>query len=182
MHGCCNDTCVGQVERVWSREVPVQQAAERHREAKAKSENRGNQVGADGEGHPGQGVKRTGLHQDRRAHWIERRLLHDTAAQDCWDYNVFDAQSTYLQSDGIERLLLLRIPHKNQPPGTKRRQVFVATGSIDGTPDAGRTWYDQSKKVLEAAGFLSLSGNKAFSICLDLMDQRLSRTRMSMIS
>ena len=35
------------------------------------------------------------------------------AGQDGWDYNVFDAQSVYLQSDGIERLLLLlRMPHK----------------------------------------------------------------------
>ena len=50
------------------------------------------------------------------------------AAQNGWDYNVFDAQSTYFQSDGIERLLLLRMPHKNPPPGTKPGQVFVATG------------------------------------------------------
>ena len=74
------------------------------------------------------------------------------AAQDDWDYNVLDAQSAYLQSDGIERLLLLRMPHKNPPPGTKPGQVFVATGSICGTRDAGRASYEHSKKVLEAAG------------------------------
>ena len=67
---------------------------------------------------------------------------------------MFDAQSAYLQSDGIERLLLLRMPHKNPPPGTKPGQVFVATGSIYGTRDAGRAWYEHSKKVLEAAGFV----------------------------
>ena len=50
------------------------------------------------------------------------------AAQSGWDYSVFDAQSAYLQSDGIERLLLLRMPHKNPPLGTKPGQVFVATG------------------------------------------------------
>ena len=33
------------------------------------------------------------------------------AAQSGWDYSVFDAQSAYLQSDGIKRLLLLRMPH-----------------------------------------------------------------------
>ena len=33
-------------------------------------------------------------------------------AQDGWDCIVFDAQSAYLQSEGIERLLLLRMPHK----------------------------------------------------------------------
>ena len=76
------------------------------------------------------------------------------AAQSGWDYSVFDAQSAYLQSDGIKRLLLLRMPHKNPPPGTKPGQVFVATGSIYGTRDAGRAWYEHSKKVLEAAGFV----------------------------
>ena len=52
------------------------------------------------------------------------------AAQSGWDHSVFDAQSAYLQSDGIERQLLLRMLHKNPPPGTKPGQVFVATGSI----------------------------------------------------
>ena len=68
--------------------------------------------------------------------------------------NVFDAQSAYLQSDGIERLLLFRMPHKNPPPGTKPGQVFVASGSICGTRDAGRAWYEHSKNVLEAGGFV----------------------------
>ena len=76
------------------------------------------------------------------------------ASQSGWDYSVFDAQSAYLQSDGIKRLLLLRMPHKNPPPGTKPGQVFVATGSIYGTRDALRAWFEHSKKVLEAAGFL----------------------------
>ena len=62
------------------------------------------------------------------------------AAQSGWDYSVFDAQSAYLQSDGIEGLLLLRMPQKNPPPGTKPGQVFVATGSIYGMRDAGRAW------------------------------------------
>ena len=75
------------------------------------------------------------------------------SAQSGWDYSVFDAQSAYLQSDGIKRLLLLRMPHNNPPLGTKPGQVFVATGSIYGTRDAGRAWYEHSKKVLEAAGF-----------------------------
>ena len=52
------------------------------------------------------------------------------ASQSGWDYSVFDAQSAYLQSDGIKRLLLLRVPHKTPPPGTRPGQVFVATGSI----------------------------------------------------
>ena len=76
------------------------------------------------------------------------------AAQSGWGCSVFDAQSAYLQSDGIERLLLLRMPHNNPPLGTKPGQVFVATGSIYGTRDAGRAWYEHSKKVLEAAVFV----------------------------
>ena len=70
------------------------------------------------------------------------------AAQDGWDFNVFDAQSAYSQSDGIERLFLLRMPHKNPHPGTKPGLVFVATGSIHGTRDPGRSWYEYSKNVL----------------------------------
>ena len=46
------------------------------------------------------------------------------------------------------------MPHKNPLPGTKPGQVFVATGSIYRTRDAGRAWYEHSKKVLEAAGFM----------------------------
>ena len=67
------------------------------------------------------------------------------AAQSGWDYSVFDAQSTYFQSDGIKRLLLLRMPHENPPPGTKPGQVFVATGSIYGTRDAGRAGFAESR-------------------------------------
>ena len=67
---------------------------------------------------------------------------------------MFHAQSAYLQSDGIKRLLLLRMPHKNPPSETKPGQVFVATDSIYGTGDAGRAWLELSKQVLEAAGFV----------------------------
>ena len=67
-----------------------------------------------------------------------------TAAQRGWDCNVFDAQSANLQPGGIERLLLLRMLHKNPPAGTKLGQVFRATGSIRGTRDAGRAWYELS--------------------------------------
>ena len=41
-----------------------------------------------------------------------------------------------------------------EPPGTKPGQVFVASGSIYGTRDAGRAWYEHSKQMLEAAGFV----------------------------
>ena len=37
------------------------------------------------------------------------------------------------------------MPHKNPPLGTKPGQVFVATGSIYGTIDAGRAWYEHKE-------------------------------------
>ena len=153
--------------RVWSHQVFVQKAAERHHEAKPKSEVCGDQKGADGEGHPGQarlqgqvccarvtvdkGHIRTGAPTGSTDAFF---ITLAAAAKVGLDYNGFDAQSAYLQPDGIERLLLLRMPHKNQPLATKPGQVFVATGSMCGTWDAGHAWYDHSKKVLDAAGFV----------------------------
>ena len=139
--GRCDGSRKGQVERVQSHEVPVQEAAERHHEAKPRPENRGN--------HPGQARLQSstvvqGCQEDKSyirtdAPTGSRDAFFMTlsaAAQIGWDYSVFDAQSAYLQSDGIERLLLLRMPHKNPPAGTKPGQVFVAAGSIYGARDA----------------------------------------------
>ena len=72
------------------------------------------------------------------------------AAQDGWRYNVFDAPSAYLQSDGVERLLLLRMPHKNLPPGRNQGKCFVATVSIYGTQDAGRLVRAQQRPCAQA--------------------------------
>ena len=83
------------------------------------------------------------------------------AAQDGRDYNVFDgqsvSQSVYLQSDGIERLLLLRMANEDPPLGTKPGQVFATTGSINGTRNAGRAGDEHSNEVLEAGGFQCIS-------------------------
>ena len=51
------------------------------------------------------------------------------ASQSGWDCIVLDAQSAYLQSDGIERLLLLRMLHKNPPPCVVRAQQESVRGS-----------------------------------------------------
>ena len=101
-------------------------AAGRHHEAKPKPEDCGNQVGALTE-RVIQGK------QDYKARLVVQGCQEDkgyirtdaltgsrdaffmslaAAAQDGWDHNVFDARSASLQSDGIERLLLLRMPHK----------------------------------------------------------------------
>ena len=75
-------------------------------------------------------------------------------SQKGWKVTSFDAQSAYLQSDGISRLLLIRMPWQNPPPGTQPGQVLVATGSIYGTCDAGRGWYLYSKEVFKSEGCL----------------------------
>ena len=149
-------------------------------------------MGADGEGHPKQArlqgqISRARVSRGTRGYTgpmrprdRETRFFMTLSAVN----NVFDAQSAYLQSDGIERLLLLRIPYKKNPPlGTKPGQVFVATGSIHGTRDAGCAWYEHSKQVLEAAGCRGVeSGTRPSLPAWTPMDSMLSRTRMSMIS
>ena len=76
-------------------EVSVQEAAERHQEAKPRSQDRGNQMDDYGEGHPGQArqqgpvgcarvSRRQGAHQDRCAHYAFFMTL-STAAQDGWE-------------------------------------------------------------------------------------------------
>ena len=75
---------------------------------------------------------------------------------------MFDAQSACLQSDGIRRLFLLRMPHKNPPPGKKPGQMFVETVAFSGTRNAGRAWYEHSKKVLEAACFVESRQEQGF--------------------
>ena len=105
------------------------------------------------------------------------------AAQSGWDYSVFDAQSAYQQSDGTKRLLLLRMPHKNQPPGDEAGASvccywFESTGremlDVRGTSTA--------RKCLRLLGSWSQGWSKAFTTCMDLLDLRLSCTRMSTTS
>ena len=85
------------------------------------------------------------------------------AAQNGWDYKVFDDQSVYLQSGCIERLLLLRMPHKNPLPGLRLGQVFVATGLTYGTQDEGGAWYEHRQKVFEGVEFAESQLDRGFS-------------------
>ena len=73
---------MGQVERVWSHEVLAQEAAEQLHETKPRSEDRGKQMGAEGEGHPGQArlqgpIGRAGVSRRQGLHQIARRFLHE---------------------------------------------------------------------------------------------------------
>ena len=83
------------------------------------------------------------------------------AAQAGWTAAGFDAKSAYLQSHGIERLLLLRLPARDPPPGTLPNQVVVASGSIYGTRDAGRAFYDHARQIFAKHGFYESRLGKA---------------------
>jgi hypothetical protein len=58
-----------------------------------------------------------------------------------------------LQSKGIDRTLLLKMPADNPPPGMEPGEIVLATGSIYGTYDAGRTWYTYSKGIYASNRF-----------------------------
>ena len=72
-------------------------------------------------------------------------------AQKGWTGCSYDAKSAYLQAEGIDRLLLIRMP-KRHP--TDPGKVFYAQGSIYGTKDAGRAWYKHLKKYFQEQGIL----------------------------
>ena len=60
------------------------------------------------------------------------------AAQKGFPLVSYDAESAYLQAEGINRLLLLRLPLVNPPPGCRQGQIVQAAGSIYGTRNTGR--------------------------------------------
>ena len=62
------------------------------------------------------------------------------SSQSNWDVATYDAASAYLQADGIDRCLLLRLPKTDPPPGCSPGQVVRANGSIYGTRDAACAW------------------------------------------
>ncbi|CAE8601098.1 unnamed protein product [Polarella glacialis] len=68
-------------------------------------------------------------------------LVLVAASQTGWTLSFHDATAAFLQSTGIERLLLLRMPVEQPPPGILPGEVRVAAGSIYGTTDAPRAWY-----------------------------------------
>ena len=78
-------------------------------------------------------------------------LIH--AAQPGWSASQYDADCAYLQSAGIDRTLVLRMPRKQPPPGQEPGALAIATGAIYGTKDAGRHWYMHLRKHLQQAGF-----------------------------
>ena len=52
------------------------------------------------------------------------------------------------KQEDIERLLLLMMPKRQPPPGCEPGEMRVARGSIYGTRDAGRSWYQHLRDRL----------------------------------
>ena len=64
-----------------------------------------------------------------------------------------DASCAFLQSKGIERWLLFRMPRKRPPAGLLPEKIVLAMGSIYGTRDAPRSWYQHLKQQLQKKNF-----------------------------
>ena len=64
-------------------------------------------------------------------------LVFLAGSQAGWTLGQFDAECAYLQSEGLGRSLILRMPDP-APPGKVPGEVVAATGAIYGTKDAGR--------------------------------------------
>ena len=82
-------------------------------------------------------------------------LTLTAACQAGWEIDGYDAQTAFLQPEGIERCLILRLPSGDQaPPGMDKHGHLVrACGSIYGTKDAGRAFYLHVRKTLRTLQF-----------------------------
>ena len=110
-------------------------------------------------------------------------LVCTVAVLQRWILVACDASTAYLQSQGIDRLLILRAP-RPPPPGVSQHALFRAKGSIYGTKDAGRSWWKKLFRTLkkyrwtmskiEAALFYLVSGDKLVGIMLSHVDDLLA--------
>ena len=91
-------------------------------------------------------------------------LVLSCAAQEHWSCGSADAASAYLQAGGIERLLLL-MPKRQPPPGCEPGEVRVARGSIHGTRDAGRSWYQHFRDRLANKFRVAASSLAPMELC-----------------
>ena len=89
------------------------------------------------------------------------------AAQAGWTLESHDARTAFLQSEGIDRVLILRLPAGDEaPPGKSRFGHLVrACGSIYGTKDAGRSFYLHVRKNSPLLAFASVLSNLEFTSC-----------------
>ena len=96
----------------------------------------------------------TGIRSDSpTASLLAFNLVCAVATLQGWILGAYDASTAYLQSRGIERLLILRAP-RPPPPGVAPSALFRAKGSIYGTKDAGRSWWKKLLKDSRQAGWI----------------------------
>ena len=72
-----------------------------------------------------------------------------------------------MQAEGLDRLLLLRMPAQRPPPGTLPSQILRANSAIYGTKDAGRSWYLPLKKVLETENLTEMQLERCLYVYFD---------------
>lgn len=90
----------------------------------------------------------TGIRSDSpTASLLAFNLVISMSVLQKWTLASYDASTAYLQSTGIDRLLILKAP-RPPPPGVRPDSLFQALGSIYGTKDAGRSWW---KKLMKDA-------------------------------
>jgi len=87
------------------------------------------------------------------------------ASQSGWGLCSLDTTSAYLQApSGDGRVLLLRLPAVNPPPGCVSCQVVHAHSAIYGTRDAGRSFYKHFAKVAAEHGVKELKLERAMFV------------------
>ena len=91
-------------------------------------------------------------------------------SQDGWAGCPCDAKSAYLQAEGVNRPLPIRMPggHPSDPG-----EVFCAQGSIYGAKDAGRAWYNHLHAYLEKKGNYESRLERGVSRCVSGGEFRL---------
>ena len=105
-----------------------------------------------------------------------------SCATEHWSCGSADAASAYLQAGGISRLLLLMMPKRQPPPGCEPGEVRVARGSIYGTCDASRSWYQHLRdKLASKFRVHEIVLEKGLSLSSSMVGSPLSRSPMSMI-
>eukprot|EP00434_Breviolum_minutum_P011223 symbB.v1.2.009904.t1/scaffold605.1/size182108/4 len=95
----------------------------------------------------------TGIRSDSpTASLLAFNLVISMSVLQKWTLASYDASTAYLQSTGIDRLLILKAP-RPPPPGVRPDSLFQALGSIYGTKDAGRSWWKNLMKDAKDHGW-----------------------------
>ena len=96
-------------------------------------------------------------------------LVCTLAALFRWTLQAWDATAAYLQSDGIQRLLILR-PPRPLPPGYPEGMLLRAKGTIYGTRDAGRGWWLKLRRIVLENGWIESKLELAMFLFFEIID------------